>query len=221
MRIGKLVMLGSFTMLFALVAFVASCQIMPSGPNESENVSIAPNTPLFADDGITFTPHHHTLIIKAIGDNMLGDYGVIAHLADRDNFTGSDVLRAVLEVESIPDSIKEKIRVVLKYAPALEQALQNIPEDLQARLDEIKSKLEQAESPEDAIVILRELKVSGKYKDIKGMDEAFDFGIAIIEDGMGSIYSPDYVIGYACDVDHSGGNGLPGLGKISQSIAEK
>ncbi|MCD6595553.1 hypothetical protein J7L68_07760, partial [bacterium] len=213
MRAKKLAMLGSLTALFVIIVFVASCQIMPSGPDESENVSIEPNTPLFADDGITFTPHDHTLIIKAIGDNMLGDYGVIAHLENRDNFTGSDVLRAALEVESIPDSVKKKIQVVLKYAPALEQAEKEIPADLQARLDEIKSKLEQATSPEDVIVILRELKESGKYDDIKGIDKAFEFGMAIVQDGMGSIYSADYDAGYAhiCQNENNNGDGGDGL----------
>ncbi len=183
----------------------ASCTYeTPSSAPESAGADV----PVFSDNGITFTPHDHTLIVKAIGDNMLGEYGVLAHLPkDKENITGEDVLRAALEVEAIPDSIKTKIKVILQYAPSIEEARNSISPELQEKLNEIKAKLDEAKSPEDMITILQEMKSSGKYKDIDNIDCAFDFAIGIIEDGLSSIYSPDYEPGYAphiCTLDNSG-----------------
>ena len=164
-------------LLFVIALVGVSCQLAPTQPSDEEPV----NTPAFTADGITLTPHDHTLIIKAIGDNLLGPYGVLANLDTTDSITGTAVLQAALKVEAIPDSVKEKIKFVLKYAPAIEEAMNNLdllPQNIRSELDEIKAKIEEARSPEELRQILVDLKKSGKYNNIKGMDKAFDFAMA-------------------------------------------
>lgn len=139
------------------------------------------------------TPHDHTLILQAIIRNMPA---VVRHL-NLEGITpenrGERVLRAAIEVPEIPSNVKERIGIVLRVIPALnEAARKESPSDREA-VAYVAWRLQPLQTLPDVIrelEQLREAKIAGLSR--PALQIGLTTAIRILRDGRETIYNPAY-----------------------------
>ncbi len=145
---------------------------------------------IFPRPGGPLTPEDHTLIMREV---MKHPFQVIRYLGYKPGDAkpdGSAVLEAALRVDSIDAFTKDRIKAVLEILPKLDEARGSVPKAVTRAMDGLNRRL--AGQPiENQIRILRDPEMRAEM-DHEGLDVGMEFGARILEDGAGSIYSPDY-----------------------------
>ena len=130
------------------------------------------------------------MIIQSV---MKYPFQVLRHLQHKpgDDAPGGDaVLEAALGVDQIDPFTKDRISTVLEVLPEIERARSSMPEEALRELDELGRKLG-GEPLEVQIALLRDPGLQREFRR-DGFASGMEFGARILEDGAGTIYSPDY-----------------------------
>ncbi len=140
--------------------------------------------------------HDHTLLVKAVVEYR---DSLDARLAGKSDPTFWEILEALVEIKSVPDSIKERAQIALAHKEEVENLPKpQIPDKFKPAIEEIMTTLQQAKDGEEAIALLESLKVHGNFlndpnlteKDKQAIISTIDFDIQILQDGASTIYSP-------------------------------
>gem|GEM_PF-2320847 len=131
------------------------------------------------------SPYDHTIIMEAIIENICG----ISEFLPTDTFpTSEEILDAALLQPAIDGYIKSRIRIIKGMIPMFE--VDTLPDSIITAIAEIEAKLDSCDSISEMIDTLESLKDSGGYPAV--LVTGIDFGIAILEDGNGTIYNPEW-----------------------------
>lgn len=145
---------------------------------------------IFPEPGGPLVPEDHTLIMREI---MKHPFHVLRYLDVKPGGArpgGSEVLEAALQVEQIDAFTKERIRSVLEILPKLDEARAGSPKTLLRAVDGLERQMA-AQPVEAQIRMLRDASLRGRL-DHDGLAAGMEVAARILEDGAGSIYSPDF-----------------------------
>ncbi len=104
--------------------------------------------------------------------------------------TVEELLNALLEVEAIGNSTKDKINIILDLLPELGDWLAEIPAETLQAIDEIMGNVTALHTVVATTDALQGLIDSGEYDDYVYLPEALGFGIDLLNDGEGDLYNP-------------------------------
>ena len=105
---------------------------------------------------------------------------------------GPLVLRTLLKVDSVSPRTKDRIQTVLSVVEALERLRVRLPAKAAKAVREVSDQVSTAKSVTEIIRGLKKANVEKRYADIEGMEQGLSLAVGILEDGLSSIYSPDY-----------------------------
>jgi len=106
--------------------------------------------------------------------------------------TVEELLNALLEVEAIGNSTKDKINIILDLLPELEDWLAEIPHETSQAIDEIMGNVTELHTVDATTDALQDAIDSGKYDDYEWLPEALEFGIELLDDGKDDLYNPGW-----------------------------
>ncbi|GEM_PF-5897993 len=181
----------------ALIVGIISCS---SGQGTAANTDTLDPLVLKVSKGTEgiLTVHDHALLVKAAVE--YGD-SIDARLAGKSNPTFWEILEALVQIKSVPDSIKERAQIALAHKEEVENLPEpQVPDRFKPAIEEIMATLQQAKDGEEAIALLESLKVHGNFlkdpnlteKDKQTIISTIDFDIQILQDGASTIYSPEW-----------------------------
>lgn len=136
----------------------------------------------------------HTVIMRAIIDHPMQ---VLRYLPDHYKTkngprpSGREVLQAALQVNQIDNYTKARMRMVLDILPQIEERQAALPEALKQSLDSLRQQLNTKTVAEQRRA-LRDEGVRSRHREHAGVAEGMEVAAQILEDGEGSIYSPDH-----------------------------
>jgi len=106
--------------------------------------------------------------------------------------TVEELLNALLDVEAIGNSTKDKISIILDLLPELEDWLAEIPDETWQAIDEIMGNVTALQTVDATTGFLQGEIDSGKYDDYEWLPEALEFGIDLLDDGKDDLYDPEW-----------------------------
>lgn len=106
--------------------------------------------------------------------------------------TVEELLNALLDVEAIGNSTKDKINIILDLLPELEDWLAEIPEETWQAIDVIMGNVTESHTVDATTDVLQDAIDSGEYDDYDWLPEALEFGIDLLEDGKDDLYDPGW-----------------------------
>ena len=140
------------------------------------------------------TVKDHTLIVNAIMNNTLGPAGIKMQLKrtmpEGKEPSAVDVLNAALQVSSIDEHVKSRIRVVLAALPELEPARDKMPGATKNVIMEIQREIVKCENVDEMIQLLKRIKEDKTYDKYEGLSTRIGGAIDLLEDGKDAIYAP-------------------------------
>jgi len=104
--------------------------------------------------------------------------------------TVEQLLDALLDVEAVSNSTKDKINIILDLLPELEDWLAEIPDETWQAIDVIMGNVTELQTVDATTDLLQDEIDSGKYDDYEYLPEALEFGIELLEDGKDDLYDP-------------------------------
>lgn len=138
------------------------------------------------------TVRDHTLIMRAVMEHPLP---VLRSLPDKHKLkggrpSGKQVLQAALQVEQIDGYVKGRIQAVLDFLPKIEEGQAALPEPLKRAVDGLRQQLAN-KTFEEKCSVFRDAGLRSRHRE-DGLAEGMEVAAQILEDGQGSIYSPDH-----------------------------
>lgn len=106
--------------------------------------------------------------------------------------TVEELLDALLDVDTVSNSTKDKITTILDLLPELEDWLAEIPDGTWQAIDEIMGNVTELHTVDATTALLQSEVDSGKYDDYDYLPEALEFGIELLEDGKNDLYNPGW-----------------------------
>lgn len=141
--------------------------------------------------GQVLSVRDHTTIVKAAIANA---ENLRRLLPGTRKPSGLVVLKTLLKIDSISPTTKDRMQVVLTVVEALERQKVRLPAKASKAVREISDQVSATKSVAEMIRGLKKAIADKRYADIEGMDQALSLAIGILEDGLSSIYSPDYYL---------------------------
>ena len=105
---------------------------------------------------------------------------------------GTLVLRTLLKVDSVSARTKDRIQTVLAVVEALERLRVRLPAKAAKAVREVSDQVSAAKSVTEMIRGLKRANAEKRYADVEGMEQGLSLAVGILEDGLSSIYSPEY-----------------------------
>lgn len=106
--------------------------------------------------------------------------------------TVEELLDALLDVDAISSSTKDKITIILDLLPQLEDWLAEIPDETWQAIDVIMGNVTEFDTAVATADALQDAIDSGEYDDYEYLPEALEFGIELLEDGKNDLYNPGW-----------------------------
>jgi hypothetical protein len=106
--------------------------------------------------------------------------------------TVEELLDALLDVDAISSSTKDKITIILDLLPELEDWLAEIPDETWQAIDVIMGNVTELHTVDATTDALQDAIDSGEYDDYEYLPEALEFGIELLEDGKDDLYNPGW-----------------------------
>jgi hypothetical protein len=106
--------------------------------------------------------------------------------------TVEELLNALLDVEAVGNSTKDKISIILDLLPELDGWLAEIPDETWQAIDVIMGNVTELHTVDATTALLQGEIDSGTYDDYEYLPEALEFGIELLEDGEDDLYDPEW-----------------------------
>lgn len=136
------------------------------------------------------TIEDHTLIMHSVMNHPFQILRALQYRPGDDKPSGGEVLDAALSVDQVDEFTKARIKTVLEILPEVEKATEAMPKTSRRRVDDLGRKL--AGQPVEAQV--RALRDPALQEGLasEGLAVGMEVAARLLEDGAGSIYSPDF-----------------------------
>jgi len=138
---------------------------------------------------LQLTVRDHTRVIQA----LMKHSEELGPLFERRSATGGDpsvaALVALRRMPGVAPSLVRKIGAVIKCAPLLKAAARKVPAKVRAEARRLMTAVHAQKGVRAKLRYLRRVKASGQHAQQPGLAVGVDVAIAILEDGMATIYS--------------------------------
>jgi hypothetical protein len=147
---------------------------------------------LAKNPNLRITAHDHTLIMQQLMERS-DEVATLAGWKTTPAGNGRmSALEAVRKLPGLPVGLVDKLDVMIANLPALQQAQSRVSAAARAKAETLKRELRTQKDVAGMLAFLRGALQSNRFTGDKALAVGVRMAVEVLEDGMSTIYSPNY-----------------------------